>query len=421
MNLRKIFILLFAFASFECYSSNFIFNGVGMVTKLAGLGFSIEKLIAGNAMNHKLDEIIKKLDAMNTKMDFLVENNGLYSNWLQLRSTLRSRMNAIYRDIPRNLTDIECAAIASSVIGDNSDSIHQLIQRLHDMLFDSSLSHGSVFDFLKENIHILSSRKNVPAETFIYDFYLGVMSLEMQAAIGLEFQFDVFKYVYPDHNEDRRNIERNNTKTRVPKTSLKFKEYMESAKLHVKRDNYKVQDWLCVGQLQADPGYIISDFKLESVKRRKKFKCFGLACRNPPIVFEMYWHPKIQQSKLGPMGLIDPKTSSWKRIEDYNVGNIDALRDTRFENVNDIIPSNANNQYALTAISLNRVSRGNVKVQKKYVKFDFETGSLEGREKPNQVISVDSFANTPVTNVRVSKSGSNLDVELNRFDYSVLI
>ncbi|XP_063698580.1 uncharacterized protein LOC134829444 [Culicoides brevitarsis] len=425
MNIRKFYLLLLTLTLFEGYSF-FVYDAVSLALSIGGLGIGIVGTIlgidGGKGTDIQLDNIKTKLNGLSGKMDFLVSNNGLFSNWLTVRSTFRSRMSSIYRDINRELTDVECAAIANSVIGDDSDSIHQLIQRLHDMLFDSSLSHGSVFDILTENIETIANRKNISTETLIFEFYLGIMTLETEAAIALEFQFDVFKHVNPNHNENRRNIERNNSIQRIKTTKSKFKEYMQNAKLHIKKTTLDEDGLLCLGNLHAEPEYVVSDFKLEKIVRHFNSTqlCTQYACV-PTYKAVTYYHPKIQQSKLGPFGLTDPTTSSWHKIEQYN--NVKALKDSTFDNKAAML-GNASHHYALGDISITE-SESTVNIEKAFGRFAFESGALwEKDEAPtqakliyNEIKTTEPFSNTPVADIRISYP----EIEVHKFDYSVFI
>ncbi|XP_063702631.1 uncharacterized protein LOC134832510 [Culicoides brevitarsis] len=439
---RQLFIVLFAIVSFQ-FNSCFVLDAIEIIEKLGEYSIKINEITEGSneGTDQKLDTIKGKLDTMSEKMDNdlrqILTNQQiapLLNKFWALRIKFKGKMDAIYRDIPRNLTDVESSAIANSVIGDSDDSIHQLIQKIHDTLFTHD--NGALFNYVTENIQFVANRKKVPADKLIFDLYLGIMSLEMKAAIGLEFQFDVFKHVHPTHNQDRRRIEKNNAMQRIQVTKSKFEEYLKKKKFHVKKETFNIGDTtnyknsIYLGQLKADPGYVISDFKLSKVvttrNAGRRFGSIDIGSSYSSYIRDVFWYPEIKQSKLDKYGVIDPTTSSWKSFETCQERT--PLKDLRFVNQENSIDSSNSN--ALTGISMIRESDGSVQVKKNHVKFEVKTGAL-GKKSESFTPSQDSCAevkaadksevNSAILGFKINKSDSNLTLEVIKFDYSTLI
>ncbi|XP_063700103.1 uncharacterized protein LOC134830523 [Culicoides brevitarsis] len=411
MKLQRTFILLCFLAWFEGYNC-FVFEAIDMISNLYDYGVKLKELFEKeDDSGEKLDNIIGNLTDLSKSVDKhlndIIANQEiapLLTKWWSLRVQFGAKMDAIYRDIPRNLSDVECNAIANSVIGDNADAIHQIIQQLHDTLLTHD--NGALFKYMTKKIEATS----VPFDTMIYKFYLAVMALEAEAAIGLEFQFEVFKHVHPDHNMERQDFEKSKSKQRIEKIKTTFKNFFKAKKPHIKRETFKMSNapfqFFCTDRLYTRPGYVITDITFDCYSEVRQY-----------LIQVHYWYTKVQFSKVGSFGLVDPSTSVWVN---NCCGNSIILPTNLTLETKNVPSSNGTYHYALSEINYVAQYEGpGMDLNVMFYNYDTFQFQYQNETQNNKKTGT----HTPVQKAILSVLllDKKLIVELHRFDYSTLM
>lgn len=76
-------------------------------------------------------------------------------------------------------------------MSDRADTVHQLIQKMHDTLFVHG--QGQLFEFIIEKTGEYAKAIRLPRDKLTFDLFLLMLAIELNARLAMEFQFNVLR------------------------------------------------------------------------------------------------------------------------------------------------------------------------------------------------------------------------------------
>lgn len=360
--------------SVDPFSLFSFFIGTGL-----SLGFGAWSILDNSASNERqalqrntlarIEEVQNGLHKLSVEMNQALADikqilsvSPFLNKWWAMRIDFNGKMDGIYRDVRRSLSEVEKRLVIQEILSDRADTIHQLIQKMHDTLFMHG--GGQLFNFMIEKIGEHAKTNRLPRDKLTFDFFLGMLSLELNARLAMEFQFSVVRKWHSDHAE-RETYEIHRSNQRIITLKSKFRQALADMRqlldLSISRPAptywQGAVEW-CVDDLYADveDGYVIADVKLISDDIHS----------NPD---KRQIRLDIIQRKLTARGMLD-KTSTRIKWAKERCKKWMAL--DQFQPISVFLESSPSDQYALTKIQYPNVSQGQFQIMGVYTAFEFD-------------------------------------------------
>lgn len=400
MNLFKFITIILVFQSFTLVQKTVSVDPFSLFALALGtglsLGFGIWGVLDPGPSNErktilaKVQDIEIGLEKLSYEMNHILSDIKLalsvspfLNKWWAMRIDFEGKMDGVFRDLKRTLSADEEQYITQDILSDRADTVHQLIQKMHDTLF--AHGEGQLFNFMLIKLGEYARNNYLPKTKLMYDLYLGLMAIELKARLAMEFQYDVLRRRNTSY-EERETHDKLQSNQRIITLKNKFKQAlydMENIKQFIGVKNYDKRVEWCVDDINADVehGYVISDIKIEianfpglTILGARGAENYNKFIKKYPseawerIRFEIRQRKLISRGVLGKSKTWFMPCQNWKKFDEFEPQFV-------------LLENTANEQYALTGIRFHTVDMfsGNKRIYMEgvYTAFEFDNNGTE--------------------------------------------